>query len=55
LQIVYGEVSFERFFFLFLSIFFFLDKKETKNQGCLKTAKIYCIALQRTWYHWEVE
>jgi len=26
--------------------FFFLDEKETKNQGCIKRAKIYFIPLQ---------
>jgi predicted PurR-regulated permease PerM len=28
---------------IFLSLFFFLDKKETKNQGSRKIAKIYCM------------
>jgi hypothetical protein len=27
--------------------FFLLDQKETKNQGCRKRAKIYCMPLRR--------
>jgi len=31
--------------------FFFLDEKETKNQGCIKRAKIYFIPLQGKSYN----
>jgi branched-subunit amino acid transport protein AzlD len=33
--------------FTILFPFFLLDQKETKNQGCRKIAKIYCMPLRR--------